>query len=415
MAGQTSYTFYGVVEDGFFENVVPEAFGYTAGERISGSLTLTNSLATSWTSLPQDGRFLGIATELARAEADFLFPQTAHADWTEADFVAPVSLGSTDDQRPLIDFRAALFHEFEADGPNLRFDQLVHGGAELSDDDSQLAFVSGAWVPAGVTPNLVYGTPEEDVLRPSAPLSLVWGGRGEDDIRVRSGEAFVWGGEGDDVIRGKAGADFVWGGVGDDVINGSGGADFINGQWGDDVIDGGSGDDRLWGGTGFDLIRGGAGNDIIDAGGGLDTIFGGSGNDFIISGTGNIDESFELERSVSNGGSGDDVILATFDAILTGGAGADTFAVGTFFGDIARLNGISITDFRPGVDHLSITAGEVGQFDTFDELIGAARQVGSDVVFEFSADIADLPALVLEDVRLGSLTAGDFVFGDLAL
>jgi hypothetical protein len=57
----------------------------------------------------------------------------------------------------------------------------------------------------------------------------------------------------------------------------------------------------------------------------------------------------------------------------------------------------------------------VGQFDTFDELIGAARQVGSDVVFEFSADIADLPALVLEDVWLGNLTAGDFVFGDLAL
>ena len=416
MPAPTSYTFYGVVEDAFandFLSMNPAAFGYTAGQRITGSLTLTNSLAASWASLPADARFLSFGPDLAQAEVNFFFEQAATGDWTEADFTGNLNLGSTDDQRPIEDMRTTLFHSSDPDGPTLRLDQLDFGGAQLTNDDSQAAIVSGAWVPVGVTPNLVYGTREEDILRPSAPLSLVWGGRGEDDIRVRSGEAFVWGGEGDDTIRGNTGRDFVWGGIGDDMIKGNGGDDFLSGEFGDDVINGGSGNDRIWGGPGFDLIRGGSGDDILDGGGGLDTVFGGAGNDYIVSGTGNIDESFELERSTSNGGSGDDTILATFDAILTGGRGADKFVIGRFFGEAAQLGGLNVTDFQPGVDRLFITAGEPGRYDTFEKIMAAGRQVGSDVVFDFFPEnISDLPSLVLEEVLLIRLTPSDFPFSD---
>ncbi len=419
MAAQTSYTFYGVVEDGFVFNgtsYYPEPAGYTAGQKITGSLTLTGSVAATWISLPEDARFLGIATDLAQAEVNFFFPQASSGDWTGAYLTSNLSLGSTDDQRPLEDFRATLANEFFV--TKLLLDQLGFGGAWLTYDDSQPAIVSGAWVPAGVTPNLVYGTREADILRPSASLSLVWGGRGEDDIRVRSGEAFVWGGEGDDTIRGNAGRDFIWGGIGDDIINGKGGDDFLNGQFGDDVIDGGSGNDRIWGGPGFDLIRGGSGDDILDGGGGLDTVLGGAGNDFIVSGHGNIDESYELERSISKGGSGDDIILAANDAILTGGSGADTFVLGLvrFIGDPGFLNGLNVTDFQPGVDRLSIIAGESGRYDTFEEIIAAGVQVGSDVVFNFFPELTDdLPSLVLEEVQLSRLSPGDFIFGDFLI
>ncbi len=423
MPAPTSYIFYGVVEDPFVNNV-PVLFGYTPGEQITGSLTLTDSVAATWISLPEESRVLEIPEDLARAEVDFLLPQTGRYVWTEANFFTTVNLGSTDDQRPLVDFRARLGHSSDEDDSTvLWIDQLAFGGVVLDVDDGVRAIVSGAWVPAGVTPNLVYGTPEEDRLRSSAPLSLIWGGDGEDDIGVNGGEAFIWGGAGDDTVRGNAGRDFVWGGIGDDIIRGKGGDDFLSGDIGDDVIEAGSGDDRVYGGQGFDLIRGGAGNDFLDGyqlgpfGGGLpafDVIFGGAGNDIIISGTGHIDESNELERSTSNGGSGDDIIVAVREAILTGGKGADSFQIGNSSVGRDHIRGVIITDFRPGIDSLGIIIPFEEDYNSFEEVMAAATQVGSDVVFEFVPEYPQLmPSLVLEDVQLSRLTAGDFFFSDL--
>jgi Ca2+-binding RTX toxin-like protein len=201
--------------------------------------------------------------------------------------------------------------------------------------------------------------------------------------------------------------------VGDDTISGAGGADFLSGDYGDDTIRGGAGDDRVEGGLGNDLIRGNDGRDILDAGGGVDKVFGGSGNDVIFSGTGQFDENFELERSISDGGSGNDVIFARFDAILTGGSGADIFALGNPFGTLDNLGGLTVKDFRPGTDDLVIFAGEPGQYDTFEEIMARGEQIGDDVVFDFfPTSTKDLPSLVLEDLRVSQLTAGDFLFGD---
>ncbi len=229
-----------------------------------------------------------------------------------------------------------------------------------------------------MTPNLVYGTADEDRLVLRSELTLAWGGLGEDVIRVRSGEAFVWGQQGDDRLVGNRGRDMLFGDVGDDTISGARGADFLSGDIGDDTISGGAGDDRVDGGPGNDLIRGDRGNDILDAGGGVDKILGGSGDDVIVSGTGQFDENFELERSISDGGSGDDVIYATFDAILTGGSGADLFVLGNPFGTLDNLGGLTVTDFRPGVDDLVIYAGEPGQYDTFEEIMGLCRKFGEE-------------------------------------
>ncbi|MBM1174365.1 calcium-binding protein [Microvirga arabica] len=419
MPAPTSYTFYGVVEDPIvvddpFANISvtvdPGAFGYAAKQKITGSLTLSGSTAALWAGLPEAERIHSTADF---SDIGFFFEQAATGNWTQADFTTPLTLVSSDDQRPLDQLRARLFHSDEPDGPTLRLDQMEFGGAQLTNDDSRSAFVYGAWVPSGVTPNLVYGTADEDRLILRGELTLAWGGLGEDFIRVRSGEGFVWGQQGDDRLIGNRGRDMLFGGFGDDTISGAGGADFLSGDYGDDTISGGAGDDRVNGGLGNDLIRGDGGRDILDAGGGVDKVFGGSGNDVIFSGTGQFDENFELERSISDGGSGNDVIYARFDAILTGGSGADLFVLGNPSGTLDNLGGLTVTDFRPGVDDLVIYAGEPGQYDTFEEIMARGQQVGSDVVFDFfPISTKDLPSLILEDVRKSQLTAGDFLFGD---
>jgi Ca2+-binding RTX toxin-like protein len=312
MPAPTSYTFYGVVEDPFandFITVDPAAFGYTAGQKITGNLTLSGAIAAPWASGSEERN---LSTQ-DFSEVGFFFEQAANGNWTQADFTTDLLLSSSDDQRPLDQLRATLFHSDDPDGPTLRLDQMENGGALLTNDDDRSAFVYGAWVPADVTPNLVYGTADEDRLVLRGDVSLAWGGLGEDNIRVRSGAAFVWGQQGDDRISGGRERDVVFGGVGDDTIRGAGGADFLSGDYGDDTISGGAGDDRVEGGLGNDLIRGNDGRDILDAGGGVDKVFGGSGNDVIFSGTGQFDENFEFERSISDGGSGKDVIFARFD------------------------------------------------------------------------------------------------------
>ena len=412
MPAPTSYTFYGVVEDPFvndFITVDPGAFGYVAGQRISGQLTLSGSIAALWASGPEQR---DLSTQ-DFTEVSFFFEQAATGNWTQEDFVSDLLISSSDDERPLDQLRATLFHAGEPDGPTLRLDQMQYGGAWLTNDDDRSAFVYGAWVPTGITPNLIYGTSDEDRLVLRGSISLAWGGLGEDNIRVSSGAGFVWGQQGDDRIAGNSRSDMLFGGVGDDTVSGSGGADFLSGDYGDDTLSGGGGNDRVNGGLGDDLIRGEGGRDILDAGGGVDKVYGGSGNDVIFSGTGRFDENFELERSISSGGSGNDVIYARFDTVVTGGSGADIFALGNPFGTLDNIGGLTVTDFRPGTDDLVIFAGEPGQYDTFEEIMARAQQVGDDVVFDFfPTSVKDLPSLVLENVRISQLTAADFIFSD---
>ena len=103
-----------------------------------------------------------------------------------------------------------------------------------------------------------------------------------------------------------------------------------------DSILGLDGDDALNGAAGVDTIRGGAGRDSINGGGGADLLFGDAGDDFLAGEPG---------------------------ASLTGGAGADSFAIASFqaggmpYSTLATM--LTVTDFRPAEgDTLSINAGE---------------------------------------------------------
>lgn len=138
----------------------------------------------------------------------------------------------------------------------------------------------------------------------------------------------------------------------DQVLNGTDGNDTITGlDGGTDLIDGGAGDDVIYGRRGSDALFGGAGDDQLYALRGNDTLSGGAGNDSLYSGR---------DASVLDGGSGDDLLQADMFLgaahVLTGGAGADTFALVN--SAAAALSAVVITDFSPGEDILALPSGE---------------------------------------------------------
>ena len=126
---------------------------------------------------------------------------------------------------------------------------------------------------------------------------------------------------------------------------GYGGNDTIYGNTNNDWIEGGSGNDYLYGWSGNDTLWGGDGNDNLYGELGNDTLLGGSGNDYL------------------SGGSGDDRLTGstslTFDSFeydtLAGGAGWDTFVLGTSAGNYYRGGGYAlITDYSGANDYIQI-------------------------------------------------------------
>lgn len=241
------------------------------------------------------------------------------------------------------------------------------------------------------------------------------GGADDEDGILRGDERdnTIAGGGGDQLIAGFNGDDLLSGGGGVDFLIGDNGSDSLAGDAGNDVLLGGAGDDQLAGGDGTDLLVGGAGNDSLNGGagddllagmGGVDTLDGGAGNDVLIGITPNptnpenaldgldpselgaaiesrygaISDPFEA-RILRNllsvdatesatqmiGGEGDDTLLGDRGDVMTGGAGADSFAAlapslpddpnGADFGTSVR-----ITDFDPAVDRLEVVVETPG-------------------------------------------------------
>ena len=152
-------------------------------------------------------------------------------------------------------------------------------------------------------------------------------------------------------------------------------------------------------GTGYDdLLFGGRGGDTIDGNGGRDILVGGSGNDILRGGA---------DNDTLIGGAGDDRLIGESQADrLTGGGGNDAFAfTGRGFGSDV------VTDFDTNGDRIDLSALNIGDIDSLTPFM---RQEGADVVITFgyndyNADNG-IESIRLQNVSLGSLSAGDFIF-----
>jgi Ca2+-binding RTX toxin-like protein len=230
----------------------------------------------------------------------------------------------------------------------------------------------------------ITGNNRDNRLIGTSGKDLIYGRAGNDFIDGREGNDGLYGELGNDTIIGGAGNDDMGGGDGNDSLDGGEGIDqvraridvnatltntslvgngndtlvsieraFLDGNESNNIIDasaftgsvyaiGDFGNDTLLGATGSDQIFGDSGHDAIAGNAGNDAIEGGLGNDMIA------------------GDAGDDVIygyrrvwgydydsfpqIADYDT-LTGGTGADKFALGGV--DIHYLGAgqATITDF----------------------------------------------------------------------
>ena len=219
-------------------------------------------------------------------------------------------------------------------------DRILGGNGE----DGVVAGDGNDFVSGGGDNDLIFGDDPFDVdPNISTGNDTLFGGEGTDTIG---------GGAGNDLIDGGSGEDFLIGGAGNDTIYAGDGVDSIITGFGDDTIYAGDGDDRVLAGDGDDQVFGEAGDDLLNAGAGDDTLNGGTGNDFIFGDTGNdiVKGGFGDDGVV--GGVGNDLVLgeegndilvgvdnnnpaAGFGKgdvdILTGGAGEDTFVLGSIF------------------------------------------------------------------------------------
>jgi Ca2+-binding RTX toxin-like protein len=145
-------------------------------------------------------------------------------------------------------------------------------------------------------------------------------------------------------------------------------------------IEGDDGPNRLIGTENSDEIRGRDGNDVLKGLGGNDELRGDDGDDKL------------------NGGSGDDRMRGDHgNDILKGGSGNDRF--------IFNKDGDTDTvrDFTQG-DRLDMSNFE---FESFEEAMSHAEQVGDDVVFTNLH--LDGESVILKNVDINTLDSGDFI------
>ena len=128
----------------------------------------------------------------------------------------------------------------------------------------------------------------------------------------------------------------------------------------------------------------------MESGAGNDTLLGGAGNDTLLGGAG---------ADKLNSGIGDDLIV--------GGAGNDTMAGDAgrdIFAFLAGPSGTTdlITDFQPSVDRIDVTG--LGITSLSSAMAGAFTNGQGNLVLSCRQSV------IMQGLKLGSLSAGDFVF-----
>lgn len=217
---------------------------------------------------------------------------------------------------------------------------------------------------------------------------------------------------------------YITGTKNNDVLTGTGNADDIKALGGDDRIDARGGDDEIVDGFGRDLVWAGAGGDTVysdqgggdriyagdghdtvyltgDAKSGYDVAYGGPGNDLLISAG---------QGSVAYGEGGFDIFNAmpdTASARWQGGPGPDHFELWRYPGDTKPLR-VTVNDFVPGVDTLSMDRDPVAQFDVnrdgkLSKLDGMRVVLANGDYFHFKTDpFTNTQAL---ELKIGPVTA----------
>ncbi len=162
----------------------------------------------------------------------------------------------------------------------------------------------------------------------------------------------------DDSLFGDAGNDNLIGSEGDDYLDGWSGNDELNGDTGDDVLLGYTGNDSLLGSTGSDILAGEAGDDLLN-------------------GYGDTESEYD---------------------ILSGGEGADTFALG----DISKVfyqgfGFATITDFE------STEGDKLQVFGSIEDYSLSEFYGGTDIYYQndLIGNVANTPDISLEN---------DFIF-----
>lgn len=340
--------------------------------------------------------------------------------------------GGVGDDSFFVDSQSNLIFEYAGEGTDI----VTSGGNYyLYANIENLTLAAGAGNIFGVGNNLantILGNEGENLLIAGAGADVVRGGAARDAI---------FGEDGDDQLFGDAGVDYIVGGIGRDRIDGGGDADEIYGQDGDDTLIGGVGfhTDILVGGIGNDILRGDStlgdydllyGNEGDDrfyvdtpddlvfeqAGQGTDTVYAnikGAGyylyaniENLVLEGNtpfgvGNVLDNRMTGNAAGNyllGGGGNDTLNGMGgNDVLFGEAGNDVFVFTSGGGSDV------IGDFTRGQDRIDLSAlgitglGQISGGFVQDGNVGAILLASGDVI-------------VLHNVQMGTLTAGDFIF-----
>ncbi|WP_295882586.1 calcium-binding protein [uncultured Thiohalocapsa sp.] len=314
---------------------------------------------------------------------------------------------------------------------------------------------------AGVTAGVIDGSARSDSLARIQRAELTGGAGGNllDASAFTAGAVILDGGAGNDTLRGGSGDDTLRGGDGNDVLTGGAGNDSIDGgghlaadtltaqrdadmtltdtaltigaevdtltgieaaaltgglganrldasgfTGGGVTLDGGGGNDTLVGSDQDDLLTGGAGEDDIDGGGGTDTLAEVRATaDFTLTDTG-----------LAVSGEGDNSLRRIEQAILTGGAAAQTIDASAFtLGPVTLMSGGGLDTLRGGadadtfvVDVSNLTGGDVEvDGEAQDEIIVVGIGASLDADFDGFIDYGDVGSLTVE--RDGTLTVTD--------
>ncbi len=267
----------------------------------------------------------------------------------------------------------------DADGPYSQ-DFVLTGGAV----DLALGGTADMGILGTGAANTLAGNDGANALNGGNGNDTMTGGGGSDTMLGGFGEDNLDGGDGNDTVRGNNGNDTATGGAGDDSLGGGNG---------NDDLDGGTQQDIVSGGNGFDILRGGQGNDTVKGGNQGDVAFGDGGADDIMGGRG---------KDILQGGNGDDTLNGgRNDDRISGEGGSDRFFFAGVFGDD------TITDFDALDAAERIDLRLVSTITDFADLAANhMSQDNADVLIDDGAG----NSIRLQNVALGDLDAGDFIF-----